>query len=77
MCSVPETMILRRSGFTGSVTQAWRMCVVIGTSTPARRPTSVDQPEVHEITVPAEIEPRLVSMPVTRPFWRVMPVTWV
>ena len=53
------------------------MWVVIGTSIPAIRPTSVDQPDVHEITVPAEMGPRFVSIPVTRPFWRVMPSTRV
>ena len=70
-------MILRSRGLTGSVTHACRMCVVIGTSIPASRPTRVDQPDVHEITVPAEIRPRFVSMPVTRPFARVIPVTSV
>ena len=77
MCSVPDTMILRSSGFTGSVTQAWRMWVVIGTSIPARRPTSVDQPDVHEITVPAEIAAAVRLDARHLPLSRVMPVTSV
>src|SRR5437588_332949 len=67
MCRVPETMILCRSGLTGSVTHAWRMWVVIGTGTPAMAATSVLQPETHEITLPAEMVPRLVSTPTARP----------
>ena len=35
-----------RNGFSGSVTNACRMFVVIGSGTPARSATSVDQPAV-------------------------------
>src|SRR6266508_1547535 len=39
-------MTTSRNGFSGSVTKACKMCVVIGRGTPAISPTSVDQPAV-------------------------------
>src|SRR6267143_5177650 len=58
-CICDETMITSRNGFSGSVTNACRMCVVIGSGTPARSATSVDHPAVALITVPALTSPRL------------------
>ncbi len=43
---------------------------MIGSGTPARSQTSVDQPAVQEMTVSASTAPRVVSTPVTRPFSR-------
>ena len=77
MCSVPDTMILSSSGFTGSVTHACRMCVVSGSGTPTMSQTRVLQPATQEITVSQLIVPRLVSTPVTLPFSTLMPVTSV
>ena len=76
-CICDETMITSRKGFSGSVTNACRMCVVIGSDTPARLATRVDQPAVALITIPASTSPRVVCTPVTRPFDRSMPVTSV
>ena len=53
------------------------MCVVIGSGTPARSATSVDQPAVALTTMPVLMRPRVVSTPVTRPLERSMPVTSV
>ena len=72
-----RAMITSRNGLTGSVTNAWRMCVVIGSGTPARSPTSVDQPAAALITVPHATSPRVVRTPVTRPPERSIPVTSV
>ena len=56
-------MITSRNGFSGSVTKAWRMCVVIGSGTPARPATSDDQPAVALTTVPHAIFLAVVSTP--------------
>jgi hypothetical protein len=76
-CICAETMITSRNGFTGSVTNACRMCVVIGKRKPPRPQTRVDQPAVALTTAPASMRPRFVSTPVTRPFSLVIPVTAV
>ena len=77
MCICEETITTSSSGFTGSVTQAWRMCVVIGSRTSAMSQISVLQPAVALITVPVAIRPRLVCTPLTRPFERSIAVTSV
>ena len=48
-------MTTSSSGFSGSVTKACRMCVVIGSSRRPCRAISVLQPAVQLITVPASI----------------------
>ncbi len=75
MCSWPETMITSRNGFTGSVTQACRIVVQIGSLTPAMSPICVDQPATQEISVSQPIGPLFVCTPVTRPFRTSTPVT--
>ena len=53
-------MTTSSSGFIGSVTHACRMCVVIGSGTPAMSLMSVLQPAVQLRTWPALIVPRFV-----------------
>jgi hypothetical protein len=77
MCIWDETMITSRNGFTGSVTNACRMWVVIGSRTPARSATSVDQPAVALTIVSQATSPLLVRTPVTRPLACSIPVTFV
>ena len=60
-------MITSRNGFSGSVTNACRMCVVIGSRTPARPATSVDQPAVAQTTARTRCGRAVVSTAVTRP----------
>src|ERR1044072_4912516 len=43
-CSVPDTMIVCRNGFSGSVTNACSTCVVIGSSNPGTRDNLIHQP---------------------------------
>ena len=76
-CICDETITTSSSGFSGSVTQAWRMCVVIGICTPAISEISELQPAVQLSTVPALMRPRLVLTASTRPLVRSIPVTSV
>ena len=62
---------------TGSVTQACRGKVTIGTSRSTIAVIVEVQPAVALTTTPAPTRPDGVSTPVTRPFSRVMPVTSV
>ena len=64
-------------GVIGSVTQACRMCVVIGIGTPAMSEMSELQPAVQLSTTPALIVPRLVRTASMRPFVRSKPSTSV
>ncbi len=59
-CICAETMITSRNGLTGSVTNACRMWVVIGSRTPASPQTSVDQPATALTTTSASTRPRFV-----------------
>ena len=66
------------SGFSGSVTNACRMWVVIGSSIPAIAAMVELQPAVALTTCPAPIvRPSRSVTPVARPFERSMPVTSV
>ena len=51
-------MTTSRNGLTGSVTQAWRMVVQIGSLTPAMSAICVDQPAVQAMTVSHAMAPR-------------------
>src|SRR6187397_1825791 len=75
--SCEETRTTSRNGFTGSVTKAWRMCVVMGRRRPTRRPTSDDQPAVALTTCPHSTRPRFVWTAVIRSLSRSKPVTSV
>ncbi len=75
MCIWAETMILSRNGFTGSVTNACRMLVVIGSGSPARRATMLDQPAVALSTMPQAMSPCVVFTPCIRPPAISKPVT--
>ena len=76
-CSCEETRTTSRNGLTGSVTKAWRMCVVIGRRRPTSLPTSDDQPAVALTTWPHSTRPRVVSTAVMRSPLRWKPVTSV
>ncbi len=75
MCICAETMILSRNGFTGSVTNACRMLVTIGSGSSASFATGLDQPAVAESTVPHEMSPWFVRTPCTLPSRMSKPVT--
>ena len=77
MCICAETMILSRNGFTGSVTNACRMLVVIGSGSPAMSATMLDQPAVALTTTPAVTSPWFVFTPRMRSPSRMKPVTSV
>ena len=69
-------MTTSSSGFSGSVTNACRMWVVIGSSTPAIAAIVELQPAVALTTCPAPIlRPSLSVTPVARPFERSISVT--
>jgi hypothetical protein len=70
-------MTASRNGFSGSVTNAWRMWVVIGRRIPASPATSDDQPAVALMTWPHSTRPRFVSTAVMRSPSRSSPVTSV
>ena len=76
-CICDDTITTSRSGLSGSVTHACRMCVVIGSCTPAMSEISELHPAVQLSTVPALIRPRLVTTASTRPLVRSRPVTSV
>ena len=69
---IKDIAVLEKS-YIGSVTQACRMCVVIGIGTPAMSLISVLQPAVQLSTCPARIVPRFVRTALTRPFTRSRP----
>ena len=63
-------MTWRRNGLSGSVTQAWRGWVTIGSSMPAIRATVLAHPAVQFTTAFVAISPRDVTTPAisSRPF---------
>ena len=75
MCICADTMILSRNGFTGSVTKACRIEVVIGSRRPASFATGLDQPAVALRTTSQEMSPFVVRTPWHRPSRTSNPVT--
>ena len=75
MCICAETTILSRKGFTGSVTKAWRIDVVMGSRRPDSFATTLDQPAVALSTTPHEMSPFVVRTPRHRPPETSKPVT--